>query len=136
MELEQIRKILAEQFSMNEDDITMDTSFTEDIGADSLDLVELVMALEQEFDLEIDDDEVEKIKNRGYNAMEYYISSEKVRSVIDKLNSGIGNEVFSDIADYLLGHADHKDSYMCLADFDAYIDAYEKMDKILLDFWL
>ena len=37
MELEQIRKILAEQFSMNEDDITMDTSFTEDIGADSLD---------------------------------------------------------------------------------------------------
>ena len=45
MELEQIRKILAEQFSMNEDDITMDTSFTEDIGADSLDLVELVMAL-------------------------------------------------------------------------------------------
>ena len=65
MELEQIRKILAEQFSMNEDDITMDTSFTEDIGADSLDLVELVMALEQEFDIEIDDDEVENIKTVG-----------------------------------------------------------------------
>lgn len=65
MELEQIKKILAEQFSMNEDDITMDTSFTEDIGADSLDLVELVMALEQEFDLEIDDEEVEKIKTVG-----------------------------------------------------------------------
>ncbi len=65
MELEQIKKILAEQFSMNEDDITMDTSFTEDIGADSLDLVELVMALEQEFDIEIDDDEVEKIKTVG-----------------------------------------------------------------------
>lgn len=65
MELEQIRKILAEQFSMNEDDITMDTSFTEDIGADSLDLVELVMALEQEFDIEIDDEEVENIKTVG-----------------------------------------------------------------------
>lgn len=65
MELEQIKKILAEQFSMSEDDVTMDTSFTEDIGADSLDLVELVMALEQEFDLEIDDDEVEKIKTVG-----------------------------------------------------------------------
>ena len=65
MELEQIKKILAEQFSMNEDDITMDTSFTEDIGADSLDLVELVMALEQEFDIEIDDDQVENIKTVG-----------------------------------------------------------------------
>lgn len=65
MELEQIKKILAEQFSLNEDDITMDSSFAEDIGADSLDLVELVMALEQEFDIEIDDDEVEKIKTVG-----------------------------------------------------------------------
>ena len=65
MELEQIRKILAEQFSMNEEDITMDSSFTEDIGADSLDLVELVMALEQEFDIEIDDEEVENIKTVG-----------------------------------------------------------------------
>lgn len=65
MELEQVKKILAEQFSMSEDDINMNTSFVEDIGADSLDLVELVMALEQEFDLEIDDDEVEKIKTVG-----------------------------------------------------------------------
>lgn len=65
MELEQIKSILAEQFSIEEDDINMDTSFTEDIGADSLDLVELVMALEQEFDVEIDDEEVEKIKTVG-----------------------------------------------------------------------
>lgn len=65
MELEQIKSILAEQFSMEEDDINMDTSFTEDIGADSLDLVELVMALEQEFDVEIDDEEVENIKTVG-----------------------------------------------------------------------
>lgn len=65
MELEQIRKILSEQFSISEDEIGMDTSFTEDIGADSLDLVELIMALEQEFDVEIDDDEVEGIKTVG-----------------------------------------------------------------------
>ncbi len=65
MELEQIKKILAEQFSMSEDEIGTETSFREDIGADSLDLVELVMALEQEFDVEIDDDEVEKIKTVG-----------------------------------------------------------------------
>lgn len=65
MELEQIKKILSEQFSISEDEIAMDTSFTEDIGADSLDLVELIMALEQEFDVEIDDDEVEGIKTVG-----------------------------------------------------------------------
>lgn len=74
-------------------------------------------------------DEVEKIKTRGYNAMDYYIASERVRSVIDKLNEGIGGESFSDLVDYLLGHSDYKDSYMCLADFDAYIDAHYKMDK-------
>lgn len=65
MELEKIKKILSEQFSINEDDITNETSFAEDLGADSLDLVELVMALEQEFDVEIDDDEVESIKTVG-----------------------------------------------------------------------
>jgi starch phosphorylase len=78
-------------------------------------------------------DEVEKIKNRGYNAMDYYISSEKVRSVIDKLNAGVGNENFTDIADYLLGYSDKKDSYMCLADLDAYIDAHYKMDREYAD---
>lgn len=78
-------------------------------------------------------DDVEKIKNRGYNAMEYYISSEKVRSVIDKLNAGVGGENFSDIADYLLGHSDRKDIYMCLADLDSYIEAHYKMDKIYSD---
>lgn len=88
---------------------------------------------ETQFEFGLVADEVEKIKNRGYNAMEYYIASEKVRSVIDKLNTGVGNEVFSDIADYLLGHSDHKDSYMCLADLDSYIEAHYKMDKAYAD---
>ena len=78
-------------------------------------------------------DDVEKIKNRGYNAMDYYIASEKVRSVIDKLNAGVGNENFSDIADYLLGYSDRKDVYMCLADLDSYIEAHYKMDKAYAD---
>lgn len=65
MEFEKIREILCEQFSLDEEEINMDTSFTDDIGADSLDLVELVMALEQEFDVEIDDGDMENIKTVG-----------------------------------------------------------------------
>ncbi len=78
-------------------------------------------------------EDVEKIKNRGYNATEYYIVSEKVRSVIDKLNVGLGGESFSDIVEYLLGHANYKDSYMCLADFESFIEAHYKMDKAYAD---
>lgn len=88
---------------------------------------------ENMFEFGLTADEVEKIKNRGYNAMDYYIGSERVRSVVDKLNAGIAGESFSDIVDYLLGHSDYKDSYMCLADFDAYIDAHYKMDKVYAD---
>lgn len=73
--------------------------------------------------------EVEHIKYRGYNAMEYYIGSEKVRIVIDKLQSGINGEFFGDVADYLLGITDYKDSYMCLADFEAYLEAHYQMDR-------
>lgn len=86
-----------------------------------------------QFEFGLTADDVEKIKNRGYNAMDYYINSERVRSVIDKLNAGIGGENFSDIADYLLGYSDRKDSYMCLADLDSYIDAHYKMDNAYAD---
>lgn len=78
-------------------------------------------------------DEVERIKSRGYNATDYYISSERVRSVVDTLSVGLGGESFTDIVDYLLGHSDQKDSYMCLADLDAYIDAHYKMDREYAD---
>jgi starch phosphorylase len=88
-----------------------------------------------EFGLRADD--VDRIKSRGYNATEYYINSERVRSVIDKMNNGIAGESFADLVGYLLGHTDYKDSYMCLADFDSYIDAYERMEKEYADqeFW-
>ena len=57
-----IIELIAAQFNMDEKDITLETSFKDDLNADSLDLVELVMALEDEFDLEIEDDDVDNIK--------------------------------------------------------------------------
>ncbi|MEO6025007.1 MAG: acyl carrier protein [Burkholderiales bacterium] len=58
---QRVRKIVAEQLGVNEGDIKNESSFVNDLGADSLDTVELVMALEEEFETEIPDDEAEKI---------------------------------------------------------------------------
>lgn len=58
---ERVKKIVIEQLGVNENEVTTDASFVDDLGADSLDTVELVMALEEEFDCEISDDEAEKI---------------------------------------------------------------------------
>ncbi|MBC7320335.1 acyl carrier protein [bacterium] len=60
--LDKVKKIIAEQLGIDEEDITPDSSFTDDLGADSLDLVELVMAFEDGFDIEIPDEDAEKIK--------------------------------------------------------------------------
>jgi acyl carrier protein len=57
-----VREIICEQLGVNEGDVTPDASFIEDLGADSLDIVELVMALEEEYDMEISDEEAEKIR--------------------------------------------------------------------------
>ena len=58
---EKVKKVVVEQLSVEEDQVTMDASFTADLGADSLDTVELVMAFEEEFGCEIPDEEAEKI---------------------------------------------------------------------------
>ena len=58
---QRVRKIVAEQLGVNDADIKNDSSFVDDLGADSLDTVELVMALEEEFECEIPDEEAEKI---------------------------------------------------------------------------
>jgi acyl carrier protein len=58
---ERVRKLIREQLGVKEDEVQSDASFVEDLGADSLDTVELVMALEEEFETEIPDEEAEKI---------------------------------------------------------------------------
>ncbi|WP_291523042.1 acyl carrier protein [Acidithiobacillus sp.] len=58
---ERVKKVVVEQLGVNEDEVTNEASFVDDLGADSLDTVELVMALEEEFDCEIPDEEAEKI---------------------------------------------------------------------------
>lgn len=68
--LEKMKEIIAEQLGVEEDEITQDTSFKEDLGADSLDLFELTMALEEEYDTEIPAEELEDIETVG-DVIEY-----------------------------------------------------------------
>ncbi len=70
MVFEKVKKIVVDQLGVEEDDISMESSFIDDLGADSLDIVELIMALEEEFNLEIPDAEAEKITSVG-DAVEY-----------------------------------------------------------------
>lgn len=58
---EQVKNIVAEQLGVKQEEVTLEASFVEDLGADSLDTVELVMALEEEFETEIPDEDAEKI---------------------------------------------------------------------------
>ncbi len=67
---ERVKKIIAEQLGVEEDEVTPEASFVEDLGADSLDTVELVMALEEEFTIEIPDEDAEKILTVG-KALDY-----------------------------------------------------------------
>lgn len=60
--LDRIKQIVADQLGIDEDQIVPEASFIDDLGADSLDIVELIMALEEEFDMEIPDEDAEKIK--------------------------------------------------------------------------
>lgn len=67
---EKVKNIIVDQLSLEPEEISMESSFIDDLGADSLDIVELVMALETEFDLEIPDEEAEKISTVG-DVVEY-----------------------------------------------------------------
>jgi acyl carrier protein len=73
---ERVRKIVVEQLGVKEEEVTMDASFVDDLGADSLDTVELVMALEEEFETEIPDEDAEKIT--------------KVKEAVDYINEHLG----------------------------------------------
>lgn len=65
MVFDKVKKIIVDQLDVEEDNVTEAASITDDLGADSLDVVDLVMSFEEEFDIEIPDDQVEKIKTVG-----------------------------------------------------------------------
>lgn len=70
MVFDKIKKIIADQLGIEPDEITLESSFIDDLGADSLDIVELIMALEEEFDIEIPDEDAEKVTCVG-DVVEY-----------------------------------------------------------------
>ena len=70
MVFEKIAQMLADQLDANIDDMTMETKIGEDLGADSLDVVELLMAIEEEFEVEIPDEDIEALKTIG-DVVEY-----------------------------------------------------------------
>ena len=65
MELEKLQKIIAEVLNVDTEEVTMDTTFVDDLGADSLDVFQIVMGIEEEFDIEIPAEEVEQIVSVG-----------------------------------------------------------------------
>ncbi len=85
---ERVKKIVAEQLGVKEEEVTNTASFVDDLGADSLDTVELVMALEEEFETEIPDEEAEKITS--------------VQLAIDYVNANVQKQIDLDHAAYHL----------------------------------
>jgi acyl carrier protein len=65
-----VKEVIVDQLGVDEKEVTLEAKFIDDLGADSLDLVELVMALEEEYDIEISDEDAEKIQTVG-DAIEY-----------------------------------------------------------------
>ena len=70
--LAKVKSVVAEKLNVGEDQVTLDAKFVEDLGADSLDQVELIMAMEDEFDLKIPEEEAEKLVTVG-NAVDYIL---------------------------------------------------------------
>ena len=65
MEFEKLKKIIAEVLNVDEGEITMETTFVDDLGADSLDVFQIIMGIEEEFDIEISNEDAEKIVSVG-----------------------------------------------------------------------
>ncbi len=77
VDFEKVKKIIVDRLGVDESEVTMEASFVDDLGADSLDTLELVMALEEEFGIEIPDEDAEKIATVG-DAIKYI--QEKLKS--------------------------------------------------------
>ena len=73
---DRIKKIIVDQLGVNADQVTPDAKFIEDLGADSLDAVELIMALEEEFEVEVPDQEAEKLQSVG-DVIKYFEENQK-----------------------------------------------------------
>jgi acyl carrier protein len=71
---DKVKGVIVDQLGVEEDDVTEDATFVDDLGADSLDIVELVMALEEEFGVSIPDEQAEKIKSVG-DAVDYVVET-------------------------------------------------------------
>lgn len=65
MVFDKVKQIISEQFNISEDEITLSTSFTDDLNADSLDVYQVIVAIEEEFEIEVSNDEAEKVSNVG-----------------------------------------------------------------------
>src|SRR3989440_5396767 len=86
---ERVKEIIVEQLGVEEDDVTPVAKFIEDLGADSLDTVELVMALEEHFDIQIPDEDAEKIVTVG-DAIQYIKDNSKNRGTASRRRHGAG----------------------------------------------
>ncbi len=76
MEFEKVKEIIAEQMSISTDEISMETSFADDLGADSLDIFQIISELEESFDIEFDNEDAENIKTVG-DAVDYIKNATK-----------------------------------------------------------
>src|SRR5688572_32374946 len=90
---QRVKKIIAEQLGVNEAEIKIESSFVDDLGADSLDTVELVMALEEEFETEIPDEEAEKITT-VQQAIDYIKNQDRKSTRLNSSHSQISYAVF------------------------------------------
>ena len=82
--LDKIKSIVVDQLGVDEDQVTEDASFVDDLGADSLDTVELIMAFEEEFDIEIPDEDAQKIKTVK-DVMEYIEAKQQNKTFLGVL---------------------------------------------------
>ena len=106
---QRVRKIIAEQLGVNEGEIKNESSFVDDLGADSLDTVELVMALEEEFETEIPDEEAEKITT-VQQAVDYIKANAKVAENLYRKATGDGREAVTAAIFWLKTRASWKET--------------------------